>query len=185
MILNQYNQMELPEETILDLQELEQYIVKDKINIKNYQKFVIDTKIISAFPGTGKSYYVNYGEGSGYMPQGFATDSDSSKFDKSNFPDNYIEHIIEKIKEGYARIFVSSHEVVREALVENNIPFTLVYPKIELKEDYLERYKQRGSPESFINLIDNNWELWINQLKNQKGCTHIELNKGEFISNVC
>jgi hypothetical protein len=60
---------------------------------------------------------------SGYMPQGFATDSDSSKFDKANFPDNYIEHIKQKISEGYARIFISSHKEVREALVKNGLEF--------------------------------------------------------------
>ena len=41
--------------------------------------------VISGFPGTGKSYYIARVEGSDYMPQGFASDSDSSKFDKSNF----------------------------------------------------------------------------------------------------
>ena len=55
------------------------------------------TVLCAAFPGTGKSWYVDKGEGSGYMPQGFATDSDSSKFDKDNFPQNYIEHIKKKI----------------------------------------------------------------------------------------
>lgn len=141
--------------------------------------------LISAFPGTGKSYYVNYGEGSGYMPQGFATDSDSSKFDKSGFPENYIRHIKEKISEGYARIFISSHREVRKALVENDLFFTLVYPSRELKEEYLQRYKERNSPDNFIKLLSDNWDLWLDELENQKGCNHIVLKSGQFISNVC
>ena len=49
--------------------------------------------LVAGFPGTGKSSYCyRYAD---YMPQGFATDSDSSKFDKDNFPQNYIEHIRE------------------------------------------------------------------------------------------
>lgn len=139
--------------------------------------------LLAGFPGTGKSYYTN--TESGYMPQGFATDSDSSKFDKANFPNNYIEHIKQKISEGYARIFISSHKEVRDYLVENGIEFTLVYPKKELKEEYLERYEERGSPDGFIKLISDNWDLWLEELKNQKGCNHIELESGQFIANVC
>jgi len=139
--------------------------------------------LVAGFPGTGKTHYTN--TESGYMPQGLATDSDSSKFDKSDFPQNYIEHIKEKISEGYARIFISSHKEVRDALVGNGLEFTLVYPKKELKEEYLKRYKERGSPDGFINLVSGNWDLWLDELKNQKGCKHIELESGQFIANVC
>lgn len=137
--------------------------------------------VISGFPGTGKSYYVGYGEGNDYMPQGFASDSDSSKFDKSNFPQNYIEHIKELISKGTARIFVSSHKEVREALVKEGIDFILVYPDISLKAEYLKRYQERGSDVKFINLISENWDNWIYELENQKGCTHLKLNSNEFM----
>lgn len=141
--------------------------------------------LVAGFPGTGKSYYCYNGDWSHYMPSKFATDSDSSKFDKSNFPKNYINHIKEKISEGYARIFISSHKEVREALVKNGLEFTLVYPKKELKEEYLKRYKVRGSTDGFIKLISENWDLWLDELKEQKGCRHIELESGQFIANVC
>lgn len=144
-----------------------------------------NTMLVAAFPGTGKSHYVNYGEGSGYMPQGFATDSDSSKFDKASFPKNYIEHIKQKISEGYARVFISSHKDVRNALVENNLPFVLIYPAKELKEEYLERYRQRGNNEKFIQLVLDNWDNWLDECKSQTGCFHIELKSGQFVSNVC
>ena len=147
------------------------------------EKFKIGQMVISAFPGTGKSHYVN--SESGYMPNDFATDSDSSKFDKSDFPKNYIQHIKNNINEGYARIFVSSHKDVREALINQEIKFTLVYPSLDQKEDYIKRYRERGSSESFIKLISDNWENWINECKDQKGCKHIELKKGQFISNIC
>lgn len=138
--------------------------------------------LIAGFPGTGKSSYCY--RDADYMPQGFATDSDSSQFDKSNFPQNYIEHIKQKISEGYSRIFISSHKEVRDALVENNLYFTLVYPEIGLKQEYIERYKQRGSSEKFIELLSNNWEAWIKELQSQKGCDHVVLKSGQFIANV-
>jgi hypothetical protein len=138
--------------------------------------------LVAGFPGTGKTSYCY--RDADYMPQGFATDSDSSKFDKANFPQNYIEHIKQKILEGYARVFISSHKDVRDALVLHNLPFVLIYPSKELKQEYIERYKQRGNNEKFIQLVSDNWENWIDDCKVQTGCFHIELKSGQFVANV-
>lgn len=139
------------------------------------------TKVISAFPGTGKSHFYN----SEYPPDGhpIMMDSDSSKFDKSNFPSNYIRHIVSELgKQQY--IFASSHNEVRQELVKNQIPFLLVYPNVSLKYEYITRYVERGSPNSFIELIDNNWNNFIDDMQNQKGCIHIVLQSGQFISDL-
>ena len=40
-------------------------------------------------------------------------------------------------------VFVSSHKVLREHLVKENIPFVVVYPSIELKDKWIEKLKQR------------------------------------------
>ena len=144
------------------------------------------TKIISAFPGTGKTYYhKNHPD--------TTLDSDSSQFswlydkdgnklyDDDNkpirnpwFPSNYIEHIKSNIGK-YEYIFVSSHKEVREALVDNCLLFYLIYPDYNDKEIYIERYKQRGSPERFIDLVRNNWEEWIIELEDQDDCINIQL----------
>lgn len=127
-------------------------------------------RIISAFPGTGKTHlFNNYGDL-------VILDSDSSKFSwiiengekKRNpeFPNNYIEHIKENLNKCDI-ILVSSHEEVRNALIDNEMYFELCYPSLEDKEIYIERYIRRGSPEGFINLISNNWEKWITDLENQ------------------
>lgn len=133
-------------------------------------------KIICGFPGVGKSTYVKNNKD--------VLDSDSSKFDKSEFPDNYIKHIKENIDDGYT-ILASSHDVVRDALIKEGFNFTLVYPNIECKDEYLKRYKERGSPESFINLLDKNWDNWINQCKSltNKLIKKIELKCDEFIGD--
>jgi hypothetical protein len=153
-------------------------------DMKDKLPFIGKTLLVSAFPATGKSWYVDKGEGSGYMPEGFATDSDSSKFDKSGFPQNYIRHINEKISQGYARVFISSHKEVRDALVLNGLPFVLIYPKKELKSEYIERYRQRGSGDKFIQLVSDNWDAWIEECESQNGCHHIQLESGQFVSNV-
>tara|TARA_R110002074_G_scaffold309831_1_gene480666 strand:- start:214 stop:660 length:447 start_codon:yes stop_codon:yes gene_type:complete len=139
------------------------------------------TTLVSAFPGTGKTHYCK--TDLSFLPVTWAVDSDSSTFDKKHFPNNYIEHIKNNIGNVVYQ-FISSHEDVRKALVDNCLQFTLVYPDISLKDEYIERYKKRGSPEAFINLISNNWEEWITQLIKQEYCNHIVLKKGEFISDV-
>lgn len=122
------------------------------------------TKIIAGFPGVGKSYAYNKLSEMGRV----VYDSDSSTFDKADFPRNYIEHIKTILEEGKADyIFVSTHREVREALIKECIPFNIVYPNDdpETKEIYLNRYRERGSPEPFINVLDANFEGWIGEIK--------------------
>ena len=140
--------------------------------------------LCAAFPGTGKSYYCYNGNWSQYVPDGWCCDSDSSQFDKSNFPQNYIEHIKQRIADKYARIFISSHKEVRDALVENGLKFTLIYPDKSLKQEYIDRYKERGNSEQFITLLENNWDNWIGECIAQKGCKHIVLSSGQYVANV-
>lgn len=134
------------------------------------------TTLVSAFPGTGKSYFFRESRKS-------VLDSDSSTFDKVGFPENYIFHIKENIGKADI-IFISSHKEVREALVENNLDFTLVYPSKDQKDTYIERYKKRGSPQGFIDLLTKNWDAWITELEQQRNCTHIVLKEDEFMSDV-
>ena len=138
------------------------------------------TKIISAFPGTGKSYFTNK------YPEKCA-DSDSSKFSwtpfaehpdrqrNPQFPNNYIEHIKNLIgKVDY--IFVSSHKEVRQALLDNCIFFYLFYPSATQKQEYIERYKTRGNNEAFIDLVNKNWVSWIVELSFEtEGCKNIQM----------
>lgn len=131
--------------------------------------------LMSAFPGTGKSYLFKNSDKK-------VLDSDSSKFDKKYFPDNYIQHIKDNINEA-DYILISSHEVVRKALDDNNLKFILVYPDITLKEEYLKRYKERGSDEKFIDILDKNWEDWIKQLDEQKCFKKIILKKDEYLTD--
>ncbi len=137
----------------------------------------INTMVISAFPGCGKSHYFRNNSDK------IVLDSDSSTFDKSDFPRNYIQHIKENIGK-VDIIMVSSHKEVRDELVKNGIEFTLVYPESNIKEDYIQRYIDRGSPESFIKLLNNNWENWISELEEQTGCDKVKLKKGQYLSDV-
>lgn len=143
-------------------------------------------KIISGFPGVGKSTLLKS------TSEKVVLDSDSSNFSWANqlkgerdpnWPNNYIDHIKNETDKADV-ILVSSHDVVRNALVANGIDFALVYPSLEMKEEYIQRYKDRGSNEKFILLLEANYETWIKELMSQKGCNHVVLQPGQYLSDV-
>ena len=111
-------------------------------------------------------------------------DSDSSKFDKTDFPRNYIEHIKENI-DNVDIMFISSHEDVRNALENEDIDFDLFYPSIDRKIEFLENYVKRRSNREFIMKVDANWKEWIDGIENNtlKHCHIHKLNRGEFLMN--
>ena len=86
----------------------------------------------------------------------------------------------------YDLIFVSSHKVVRDALIDNNIPFLLVYPDKKLKSEYLHRYNNRGSDIEFVKMMDKNWDKFITEIEeiNDELVTKIKLSKDESIGRV-
>lgn len=109
--------------------------------------------IISGFPGIGKSLL--YNENKEYY-----CDSDSSKFNKKDFPNNYIKHIKE-IQNSKNLILISSHIEIRNALVENSIPFIYVIPTLDRKLEFIENYKKRGNTKEFIENVNSNWDRWL------------------------
>jgi uncharacterized glyoxalase superfamily protein PhnB len=137
----------------------------------------VDTLVVSAFPGCGKSHlFRNKGDKK-------ILDSDSSTFDKSQFPENYINHIKSNIGDADI-ILVSSHKEVRDALQNQGINFTLVYPKKDIKDEYIQRYIDRGNDGKFVDLLKQNWENWVGELEQQSGCEKIKLDSGQYLSDV-
>lgn len=111
-------------------------------------------------------------------------DSDSSTFDKKDFPNNYIEHIKENIGK-VDIIFVSSHQVVRNAMKENDIKYSMYYPAKRRKKEMLELYKMRGNNEDFIWFLENNFDFFIDNIENEEidgNKVRLE-NEGDFILN--
>lgn len=141
-----------------------------------------NTLVISAFPCCGKTYACKKLQEEGYT----VWDSDSSQFswitkkiayvdvltvkDKTekvrnpDFPKNYIKHI----QEGIGKvdiIFVSSHQVVRDALNEAGIKYILVYPREDMLTEWIGRAYIRGSGDDFCNMLIKNWDSWISLIK--------------------
>lgn len=119
------------------------------------------TVIVSAFPCCGKTYAYNH-----HQDKYKILDSDSSKFDKKYFPDNYIAHIKDNI--GNADIiFVSSHLPVRQALTDNNIDYCTVYPKIDMLNEWIGRMYRRGDTDKFIQKIIEHWYEWVGNIRKE------------------
>lgn len=141
------------------------------------------TKVVAGFPGVGKSVLFKNSNLN-------VLDSDSSKFSwiepgvrHPDFPQNYINHI--KVNIGVADIIlVSSHDVVRKALAESGIEYYLVYPDISLKEEYLDRYRQRGNDEKFIALLKSKWEEFILSIEEETFPTLLKLSSNQYLSDV-
>lgn len=142
------------------------------------------TKVISGFPAVGKSYLYNNNKGLKVL------DSDSRKFSWESegvrhpeFPNNYIRHIKRNL--GVVDvIFVSSHKVVREALENNGIDYTIVYPNISLKGEYISRYINRGNDDNFIEFLNDNWEEFITDIENERFPVKVELQEGQYMKDV-
>jgi hypothetical protein len=140
-------------------------------------------RVIAAFPATGKTFYAEHTPG--------VIDSDSSRFSWSepgvrhpDWPENYVRHIA-KVRDSGATVLVSTHAEVRDALAVSAVPFTLVYPDPWQREDYRKRMEQRGSPPALIaKVIDELWDDAIDSCAVQMGCEHIQLRRGQYLSDV-
>ena len=131
----------------------------------------------------GKQVLNNLGEPCGDK----ILDSDSSLFswiydengNKTNvrnpdFPNNYIQHIKEHMDTEDV-IFVSSHKSVRDALKNAGIPYYLIYPKKEMKDEWMYRFKKRGNDENFIKFQDEHWDEFIEDMDKETYPTKIQL----------
>jgi hypothetical protein len=142
------------------------------------------TIIVSAFPGCGKSYCTQYGKNL------IIHDSDSSKFhfldekgeSNPDWPNNYIQHIIRLKSRGYYDvIFVSSHADIRRVLKDNGLRYLLVYPERNCKDEYLQRYRHRGSSLSFVERLEANWQDWL-QFCWEDAAVKLVLGTGVFLT---
>lgn len=140
------------------------------------KKIIITTNVCAAFCGTGKTYLCNKFTDK-YM------EFECWKYTTSDFPLNYINDIKSKIKK-INYIFISTNPVVLKELYKQKIKVNLIYPDINLKNEYLLRFVKRGSHSDFIKTLDKYWDDWINELNKQNYCKQTVLKSGEYLQNV-
>ena len=142
--------------------------------------------IISAFPGTGKTHFFKNTKlnclDSDSSDYSWVKDLDGKNTKERNpkFPVNYIEHIKENIGK-VDIILVSSHLEVRNAIADAGIKFYFFYPAHEDKDKYIERFRKRGSPQSFIDLVESKWNGWHMENVGFNRCFRREMSE-EYLS---
>lgn len=81
-------------------------------------------------------------------------------------------------------IVIPTVGIVLERLEKDNIPYTLVYPCREAKNEYEARYIQRGDSENFLNIFVDGWEYWMCSVRLHKNANCIEFQANQYLSDV-
>ena len=145
--------------------------------------------ILVGYPGVGKSSISNREDG--------FVDLESSNFTINGSKDlgwvvPYINVAIDLYKQGYD-VFVSSHFVVRNELKKrvrngeiSNSDVLLIYPSIDLKEEWVEKLKKRYEEDHIDGHLrayersKNHYDTDINDMRADKDFASLELDKMDY-----
>lgn len=144
--------------------------------------------VICGFAAIGKSTFKTAcEEGYGGVR---VIDLDSSVFPKGPaWPHNYLEAIRERLNERCI-LMVSTHKTIYRQLLEEGVELILVYPKRELKAEWLERIRRReegagiDAAASIYGVVNDRWDEWIDEYAEQKECLRYELSGGEYLQGA-
>lgn len=133
--------------------------------------------IVLAFTGTGKTTYCEQ-------------NSDCIDIDASTIPKrpffalNYYIEIKKALNKKYKYIFISTHKEIRNLLKLLKINYIIIYPEISLKDEYYNRFINRGNSTRYANLIAENWDTWINEMEKEKNVNKYVLKSNMYISDI-
>lgn len=154
--------------------------------------------ILSVFAGCGKTYVSNkYSnvcdlESSKYRWIYSEKSTDLSTEEKKGtkdrvpnpeWPMNYIKALLKATHE-YDVVLIAQYEEVRELLQKMHIPYALVFPTISSKDEYIRRYRERGNNTAFVQLISDNYEIWIQNLYISPEPDKFVLETGEYLEDL-
>lgn len=137
--------------------------------------------VISAMPLVGKtSYCAKHDDSKDLESSLYSRKQDNTR--NEEFPGNYINMLkYHLVNNNWKYIFVACHQVVRDALIADNIKFYILYPTKDRKEELLNLARERGNHEDFIKKLDENWDAWISALEQEPNA--YALGPNEFISD--
>lgn len=106
------------------------------------------------------------------------------KLPNEHFVTDYVnaiekEHLLEKI------VLIACQPQVLEELEKRKLPYSMVTPTLENKDIFIDRYKQRGNNDSFVELMDSRFELFVNSILNNKYADNIFILEGnQFLYDI-
>jgi hypothetical protein len=152
--------------------------------------------IIAAYAGCGKSTFAKMNtEALDFhcIPYKYFIDDkndrgEAGKADPDNemrpeWPYNYVS-AIKKLMDNYEYILIPSDFRVLALLEQEQLPYTLVYPHRDAKEEYLKRYIDRGNTENFLSIFYEHWDWFIDHLEADSYGKQIMLQSHQFLSDV-
>lgn len=144
-------------------------------------------KVVCGFAGVGKTWFVKNATNRlvvvEYNARHFGWVDYTEKVRHPEWPNNYISHVL-ATRNKFDYMLISTHREVREALVRAGIPFVLVYPSLEMMDEIIGRYVARGSRPSLIELVNQNYKTWFNEMVAQQNCENIMLKQGQYLVDV-
>lgn len=114
----------------------------------------------------------------GKLNRGKVINKDSSKY--------AINLLKETIKNNKIAL-ITYHKKILNYIIENNIPYCLVYADINELEEYANRMKKRGNSKEFIKEMTNkkSWEEFYYQNESDTKPTYkIKLKHGQYLSDI-
>lgn len=144
--------------------------------------------VICGFAAIGKSTFKTACE-EGYDGVQ-VVDLDSSLFPKGpTWPHNYLNAIRERLSEKCI-LMISTHKDIYSQLLEEGVDLILVYPKRELRAEWLERIRKREAKAgvdgkaSICGMVNDRWDGWISEYGEQRGCLQYEMSEGEYLQEA-
>jgi len=159
-----------------------------------------DCKVIVSGPAIGKTYlakinskfidldgekaiykYGLYGKSdyeleSTKLSRGEVVNTDSKQY--------VYKRLSEELNNGNIVMLSYNQKDIINYLIENKIPYCLVYADITLCDEYIERMKMRGNPQKFIELKQKEWIKFYQENDNDTNATYkIKLKNGEYLSD--
>ena len=153
--------------------------------------------IIAAYAGCGKTTFANEVWNSTDMvivpykydvkSEPCSTDMEKNKasygYDMNqNWPRNYISAVITAYHR-YRYVLIPTSAPVLLELQRFRLPYILCYPDRALKEEYRQRYEDRGNSEEFMNTFIDGWDGFIDSFEADTYGNHIVLQSGEHLKD--
>ena len=130
------------------------------------------SRVICGFAGIGKSTAAKNMAG--------VVDLESTPFNKDWA--RYADVAVHMANNGYI-VLTSTHKELRDALkVRGN--YVVAVPPASKREEYLNRYLERGNTEDFIELLGKNWTTWIEEIRLTEPTVVIDSNLQDYLEQT-
>ncbi|MCA9355636.1 hypothetical protein KC865_03780 [Candidatus Kaiserbacteria bacterium] len=136
--------------------------------------------IIAGAPGVGKSTMTG-----GLSDDITVADIEPTPYTKAeDWPNNYIEEVIERSRDTDL-VLITTNPVVVQALRERGLSVTVICPDESLKDEYRQRYIDRGNKLEVVEKIMTNAHKTNKEiLSDFEGCNVVFLQSGQYLSDV-